>query len=89
MTFFPAYFFAVVYWKAWMTSPSNSSCKRMNQPRAPEHEGVEGSDLFGRLGNVPRSSSESKGKDDVGWAENAVCFRPVGERSGHVDNPGS
>jgi len=72
-----------------MTSPSNSSCKRVDQPGVPEHEEFEIHDLFGRLWDVPRSGSKSQSEHNVDRAENAFGFRSVEMYPGHIDDPSS
>ena len=88
MTFFLACSFAVVYWKAWTTSPSNSSYKTQRISLAYSSGKRSGkNDLVREFWDIPRPSSESNGKDDVGWTEDAFNFRSVWENSGQVDDP--
>jgi hypothetical protein len=44
-------------------------------------------DLVRESWDIPRPSSESNGKDDVGWTEDAFDFRSVWQNSGQVDDP--
>jgi len=45
--------------------------------------------LFGVFGNIQRPASESQRRDDMGWPEDSFGLGPVGEYSGHIDDPRS
>ena len=89
MTFFPTYFFAVVYSEEWMASPLKSSCNSKSASRAPAKDVTGRKDLLGERGDVQRASPESQGKYDVGWAKNAFDIGPIGEYPTYVDDPRS